>query len=80
MAAGLFAALMFVRQRSDATHPTALGAAVGAVSGAWADLVVDAWCPLTNAPHVLLGHVAPMALLIAIGMLLGGRILAVKRR
>jgi hypothetical protein len=78
MAAALLGALLVVRRRSDATHPAALGAAVGAVSGAWADLVVDAWCPLTNAPHVLLGHVAPIALLVGFGALVGKGVLGVK--
>jgi hypothetical protein len=79
MATALLLAVIFVRRRSDAAHPATLGAAVGAMSGAWADLVVDAWCPLSNAPHVLLGHVAPIGVLVIFGMLVGRKALAISR-
>lgn len=57
----------------------ALGAGIGAVCGAWAGLLVDIWCPLVNLPHVLFGHVLPLALLVAAGTLLGQRVLGVRR-
>ena len=79
-AVALLAAIVTVRRRSVATHPAWLGAAIGAVSGAWADLVVDAWCPLTNAPHVLRGHVAPIVLLVIAGAFLGQRLLSIRAR
>jgi hypothetical protein len=80
MAAVLLTAILLARQRSVPTHPLWVGAGVGAVSGAWADLVVDAWCPLTNAPHVLRGHVAPILALVLAGSLLGHRLLSVRAR
>src|SRR5262249_59316742 len=39
--------------------------AVAAGAGAWA--FVDAWCPLAEPAHLALGHVLPIALLIAAG-------------
>jgi hypothetical protein len=80
MAAVLLTAIVLARRRSVATHPAWVGAAVGVVSGAWADLVVDAWCPLTNAPHVLRGHVAPILALVLAGSFLGHRFLSVRAR
>ncbi len=73
------AAFLFLRRGIEPRRPMALGAMAGAVCGAWAGVVVDLWCPLTNAPHVLLGHIVPVALLIAGGALLGDRLLGVRR-
>jgi len=78
-AAALFTALALVR-RHTSTRPITLGAAIGAVAGGWASLLVDAWCPLTNAPHVILGHSLPVAALVAIGAFVGGRVLSVRPR
>ena len=51
--------------------PKASGAAIGAVSGAWAGIGVDLWCPLSDPMHVAIGHVAPMLALILVGAIVG---------
>jgi hypothetical protein len=65
--------VLWLRRGVEPRRPYALGAASGATCGAWATVVIDAWCPLTNAAHLLMGHVAPLVLLIVIGALLGAR-------
>ena len=66
---------MLLRRGPSPRSPEALGAIGGAMCGAWAAVVVELWCPLTSAPHALVGHVAPLALLVAAGALVGGRVL-----
>jgi hypothetical protein len=78
MATPPLGALLALRRGAEPRRPWALGAAIGAVCGAWAGVLVDLWCPLTNLPHVLVGHVAPLALLIALGSLLGRSLLGVR--
>ena len=75
----LFAALMSWR-RSDAVTPRATGAAFGAGAGLGSALLVDLWCPVGYAPHLLLGHVLPIAILSLAGALIGGRVLGIVRR
>lgn len=74
------ASFLFLRRGIEPRRPSALGAAAGAMSGAWAGVLVDLWCPLTNAPHSALGHVLPLALLIGAGALAGRRLLGVRAR
>jgi hypothetical protein len=52
-----------------------LGGALGAAVGACATVLVDLWCPVAYVPHLVLGHLLPMALLGLIGMWLGDRFL-----
>jgi hypothetical protein len=75
----LFAALMSWR-RSDPLTPRATGAAFGAGAGLASALLVDLWCPVAYVPHLLLGHVLPIAILSLAGALIGGRVLAIVRR
>ncbi|HSS37891.1 MAG TPA: NrsF family protein [Polyangia bacterium] len=75
----LFAALMSWR-RSDPVTPRATGAAFGAGAGLGSALLVDLWCPVAYVPHLLLGHVLPIAILALAGALVGGRLLGVIRR
>jgi hypothetical protein len=71
----LLAAMTYARRASDPVHPGWLGAALGAVSAAWAAILVAAWCPLYDLSHTLLGHVAPVLLLAAAGAVLAARAL-----
>jgi hypothetical protein len=64
-------ALVVWRSRGDPVHPGATGAALGAAMGAWAALTITLSCECTNPAHVLLGHVFPVALLAAAGLVLG---------
>jgi hypothetical protein len=78
MASPPLASLLVLRRGAEPRHPGALGAGIGAVCGAWAAALVDLWCPLTNLPHVLLGHVLPLGLLVALGTLAGRSVLGVR--
>jgi hypothetical protein len=71
-----FAALAFVRRRSDPTHPGSLGAALGVATAMYASVLVDFWCPVGYVGHVLLGHVLPIALAAALGFAVGRRVFA----
>ncbi|HKE17451.1 MAG TPA: NrsF family protein [Kofleriaceae bacterium] len=73
------AALVFARRRSDVIHPRATGAALGVVAGAATWLFIDLWCPVAYLPHLLLGHVLPIALFATAGASLGRRWIAIAR-
>ena len=75
----LFAALMSWR-RSDPVTPRATGAAFGAGAGLGSALLVDLWCPVSNIPHLLIGHVLPIAILSVAGGVIGGRVLGMLRK
>jgi hypothetical protein len=66
-------ALVLWRARGDLVHPGTTGAALGAAMGAWAGFTVDLSCECTNPSHVLIGHVGPVALMVAVGFMLGRR-------
>lgn len=70
--------LLALRRGVEPRSPWALGAAVGAVCGAWAGVLVDLWCPLTNLPHVLVGHVLPLGLLMTVGAVVARSVLGVR--
>jgi len=40
---------------------------------------VDLWCPVAYAPHLLLGHIAPMLILAGVGAVVGRRVLGIGR-
>jgi hypothetical protein len=69
MGVALLAAMMIANRRSDAIHPRSLGAAFGAIAGAWGAVFAAAWCPLFDLPHTLFGHVVPVLLLTVVGAL-----------
>jgi hypothetical protein len=71
----LLGALLFAWRRLDPMSPTATGVAFGAGAGLGSALLVDLWCPVYYLPHLLLGHVLPIALLAAAGAAIGRRIL-----
>jgi hypothetical protein len=72
-------ALVFVRRGTDPVHPRATGAAIGAAAGAWGGVLIDMHCPLVHPLHVAVAHVMPVLLYAAVGMLLGARLLGVRR-
>ena len=61
-------------------RPDLLGAAAGAAAGAWSALLALLWCPTTSPWHVLLGHVAPIAILTCLGSWLGESMLGLPSR
>ena len=73
-------ALALVRRASDPRHPTATGAALGVAAGAWAGVLTDVWCPLTDPAHVARGHILPIFLLAFFGAVLGRWIIGMGRR
>jgi hypothetical protein len=79
-AAWPFLALSSVRKGSDPTHPRTLGAALGVASGTCAAVLVDLWCPVGHARHVVGGHLIPIVLLGLVGIWVGHRFLAMRRR
>jgi Negative regulator of sigma F len=60
-------------------HPGSLGAAAGAMCGAWAGVLAFLWCPSMSAAHVALGHAAPVGLCTGLGLLFGRHALGVRR-
>jgi hypothetical protein len=77
LGAALLAAMMTANRRSDPVHASWLGAAFGAVAGAWASVFVAAWCPLFDLSHTLLGHAAPILVLTGGGTFLARRLLRI---
>jgi hypothetical protein len=76
----LLGATLAAWRHVDPMTPRATGAAFGAGAGLGSALLIDLWCPVSYVPHLLLGHVLPIAVLAAAGAALGGRILGVLRR
>jgi hypothetical protein len=74
-----FAVLVWASRRLDPVSPQLSGAAMGAAAGAWAAVMVELWCPLTSASHVLVGHVSPLLLLVGAGAALGEWTLRLRR-
>lgn len=70
----LCAALLSWRGTPPVTA-VATGAAFGAGAGLGSTVLSDLWCPVAYLPHLLLGHVLPVAALAAVGAVLGGLIL-----
>jgi hypothetical protein len=73
------AGFLHLRRGVEPRRPSALGALAGGAAGAWAGVVVDLWCPLTNPAHALVGHVFPLLVLVSIGAAAGSRMLGVRR-
>jgi hypothetical protein len=72
-------ALLFVRRRTDPTHPQLAGLSAGASVGLCVALFVDMWCPVAYLPHFLIGHILPIALLALAGLSIGKVLLAPKK-
>jgi hypothetical protein len=70
--------LVFLRRRSDPVHPVATGAALGAACGAAAGVMVELWCPVMTPRHVAIGHILPIAVVTALGALIGSRVIAMR--
>jgi hypothetical protein len=74
-----FALLAYLSRRFEPRHPTLMGAALGSAAGAWAALMVELWCPLTDPRHVAFGHLLPLVLLTLVAAGLGGRLFALPK-
>jgi len=67
----LLFALLLAWRRLDPMSPAATGAAFGAGAGLGSALLIDLWCPVSYLPHLLIGHVLPIAFLAAAGAAVG---------
>ena len=69
--------VLWMRRGSEPANPrlTAAGFAAAVGAGVW--VLVDLWCPVGYVPHLLLGHVLPLVLLMALSALLGSRLLKI---
>jgi hypothetical protein len=70
----LLCALLLAWRRVDPMSPAATGAAFGAGAGLGSALLIDLWCPVSYLPHLLVGHVLPIAFLAGVGAALGRRV------
>jgi hypothetical protein len=73
-------ALIMLRRGSDPVHPVATGAALGSACGASAGVMVEMWCPVAAPRHVAIGHILPIIVMVIVGALLGGRLIAMRPR
>lgn len=74
-----FAALAYAGRRVEPRYPATTGAALGAVAGAWAAVMVELWCPLAAHSHVLIGHVLPLFAIVLAGAAVGARMFRLRR-
>jgi hypothetical protein len=74
-----FAALAYASRRAEPRHPGMVGAALGAVAGAWAAVMDALWCGQTGYAHVLFGHALPLAVLTLVGSAIGVRMFRLQR-
>jgi hypothetical protein len=72
VSAPVLAILANALRRAVAVSTSLRGAALGAAAGAWGGLAVFVFCPSGSPQHLLVGHVAP----VAVFTLLGGLALA----
>jgi hypothetical protein len=70
--------LLWMRRGQEPQYPATLGAAMGAVAGAWSAVVVILWCPDTSPSHALAGHALPLALTIVTGAAAGASVLGIR--
>jgi hypothetical protein len=78
LAIGPLLAFAFVRRGSEPVNPWLGGAALGAAAGAWGAAALVVICRHASASHMLLGHVVPVALFMALGVAIAGPALAVR--
>jgi hypothetical protein len=78
MGAFPLAAAVLHRRGTVAVQSTTTGASLGAACGLTAAATIDLWCPVAYLPHLLLGHIGPLALLTVAGAAAGRSLLAVR--
>lgn len=65
--------LLWMRRHTTPANPRLTAASYAAAVGAAVWVLVDLWCPVGYVPHLLLGHVLPMALLMSLCASVGKR-------
>jgi hypothetical protein len=79
-AIGPLTAFALMRRQSDPVAPRLTGAAIGSASGAWGALAIELHCGHASPEHVLLGHLLPVVLLGALGILVGHFVVAIRAK
>lgn len=74
-----FATLAYASRRAEPRHPGTAGAALAAVAGAWAAVMIELWCPLAVHDHVIVGHVLPLLVFTLAGSAVGARMFRLRR-
>src|SRR5690606_2494816 len=78
-AAAPFVALLVAARATDPRHPAVTGAALGMAAGAWSATMAHLRCPHAGVVHGLVAHVAPTLVLVAVGALVGYRLVRFRR-
>lgn len=65
--------VLWIRRHTTPANPRLTAASYAAAVGAAVWVLVDLWCPVGYVPHLLLGHVLPMALLMLLSASFGKR-------
>lgn len=65
--------VLWMRRHTTPANPRLTAAGYAAAVGAAVWVLVDLWCPVGYVPHLLLGHVLPMTLLMSLSASVGKR-------
>jgi hypothetical protein len=76
LAATPLATFLALRRGAEPHCPATLGAAAGAMCGAWAEVLLLLWCPARGVAHGAVSHALPLGVLAALGAVAGRRVLA----
>jgi hypothetical protein len=71
-------AVLIARRRTVPVQPAMAGAGLGISAGLQAAVLVDLWCPVAYVPHLLVGHLFPIAALAGVGAWMGVRLLTIR--
>ncbi len=71
----VLAAFSFALRRAVPAAPVLRGASLGAAAGAAAGLALHLFCPHFDRAHILIGHVLPIGIFVAVGALVTPRLL-----
>ena len=69
---------LWVERASDPIGPSASGAAIGALAGAWAGVAMSFVCGRSEPVHVLAGHVFSFLVVVAVAAVVGRRVLMLR--
>lgn len=66
--------VLWMRRHTTPANPRLTAASCATAVGAAVWVLVDLWCPVGYVPHLLLGHVLPMTLLMSLSATFGKRL------
>lgn len=73
--AGVLVSFAIALRRAVPSAIRLRGAVLGAAAGAWAGLTVFLFCPSSDLPHLLIGHVLPVAAFTLVGFIVLPRLI-----